>query len=130
MVFRVHTSRSRWPVTGQEPHLISAPDEVFAEVDGQKGVDTEVMGDFLRETSEDLAAECDEILHHAEWRLVRTLEQVRESGIMCGSSGCDDCLPKVQAALAEAQADGFELLAGILYFTTRIPPPPGGQSWN
>lgn len=121
-VYSVRTTRDELVVSGSDSAMLGVPDEVFVTLGGKPVLNVSALSTFLRDFSEQHAAEIGEVLHHAKWQITADPELIRKIGLGAAGDGCDACQQGVDKALAAVAESGKPILAGTLYWAA--PPPP------
>jgi hypothetical protein len=103
-------------VTGADSCIATVPPGLYVTVDGgPPALDVRKLGRVLRGLSNELAANINETLHHADWVITDDPVIVEEVG-MHGRPDCGKCRASVDQALAMLADRREKLLVGALYW--------------
>jgi hypothetical protein len=106
-------------VAGSDSCIATVPDGLYVRVGGgPPALDVRALGRLLRGLSEQGAAGCGEVLHHADWVITDDPAVVEEQG-MHGRPDCERRRVGVDQALAYLAAEERgrrKVLVGVLYW--------------
>jgi hypothetical protein len=113
-VISIRTAREKRPISGADTAIATMPQALYADIGGEKTLLLRKLGVFLRNQSEQFAADIGEELHHAEWVITTSPATVQARGQL---HDCEKCRAGVRAALRKLRENpGEELLVGTLYW--------------
>lgn len=109
----VVTGREDRPVSGGDSAIGILPDWAYAEVAGIRGLNVVALARWAQRSSEEMAANIGEVLHHADWFITSDPEAVRLSQM----HDCQECQDSMNRALAYMSMNpGAEMLVGQLFW--------------
>lgn len=114
-VYTVRTLAERRPVTGSDSMISTMPEALYVPIaGGPPALNVSALGRLLRQISEYGAANCGQVLHHADWVITDDPAVVEERGMH--GSDCARCRASTDQALAFLADHKRALLVGILYW--------------
>jgi hypothetical protein len=115
-VYHVRTLVEKRPVAGADSCIATVPPGLYVKVgDGPPALNVQALGRVLRRLSNEMAANINETLHHADWVITDDPAVVEEVG-MHGRPDCGRCRSSVDQALAFLADRREKLLVGALYW--------------